>query len=188
MWLCLFPRGLYRLTKMKLFIRRCRKTNSTVGHVFQRLVQKHPDKVCLMQEDGKWTFQDVRTYPKFAYTRREVGGGGGRMCSLRMHLQRWPPPTWGWEARNFFQHLKKSGKFWRAHGTIFISADFFTFPPRFYYTVFLFFIYHSFRRFFFPISLYWLYNVRNMKLFDWRNKQPAKGKQNSRSEGWLRKT
>ncbi|XP_054711773.1 long-chain fatty acid transport protein 1-like isoform X2 [Uloborus diversus] len=55
-------KGLYRLTKMRLFIRKCRKHNRTVGQVFQNLVRKHPDKMCLRNEDRKWTFQEVENY------------------------------------------------------------------------------------------------------------------------------
>lgn len=55
-------RGLYRLVKMKLFIRNCRKQNLTVGRLFQTLVQKHPDKICFLHEDSVWTFQQVEDY------------------------------------------------------------------------------------------------------------------------------
>ncbi|KAG8177006.1 hypothetical protein JTE90_006950 [Oedothorax gibbosus] len=55
-------RALYRLTKMKRFIRKCRKNNCTVGKVFQSFVKKHPDKVCIWHEDRKWTFQQIEDY------------------------------------------------------------------------------------------------------------------------------
>ncbi|XP_071034549.1 long-chain fatty acid transport protein 1 isoform X3 [Parasteatoda tepidariorum] len=54
--------ALYRLLKMKRFIRKCRKHNSTVGKVFQHLTKKHPNKICLMHEDRRWTFQQVEDY------------------------------------------------------------------------------------------------------------------------------
>ncbi|XP_035205863.1 long-chain fatty acid transport protein 1-like [Stegodyphus dumicola] len=47
---------------MRLFIRKCRKRNATVGHVFQNLVKRHPEKTCLWMEDEKWTFQQVEDY------------------------------------------------------------------------------------------------------------------------------
>ncbi|XP_055949043.1 long-chain fatty acid transport protein 1-like isoform X2 [Argiope bruennichi] len=55
-------RALYRLSKMKMFIRKCRKRNATVGEIFQSLVKKHPNKTCIMHEDKKWTFQDIEDY------------------------------------------------------------------------------------------------------------------------------
>ncbi|GIY42352.1 long-chain fatty acid transport protein 1 [Caerostris darwini] len=47
---------------MKMFIRKCRRANATVGEIFQRLVKKHPNKVCIMHEDKKWTFQEIEDY------------------------------------------------------------------------------------------------------------------------------
>ncbi|CAL1260944.1 unnamed protein product [Larinioides sclopetarius] len=54
--------ALYRLSLMKMFIRKCRKRNATVGEIFQRLVKKHPNKICIIHEDKKWTFQEVEDY------------------------------------------------------------------------------------------------------------------------------
>ncbi|GFY37647.1 long-chain fatty acid transport protein 1 [Trichonephila inaurata madagascariensis] len=55
-------RALFRLFRMKRFIRKCRKHNSTIGGIFQHLVKKHPNKICIMHDDKKWTFQEIEDY------------------------------------------------------------------------------------------------------------------------------
>ena len=57
--LCCNCRGLTRYCRVQLTVRKYARNNMTVPRIFESLVKKHPDRVCFIFEDTKWTFREV---------------------------------------------------------------------------------------------------------------------------------
>ena len=53
-------RGAANLIFLKKTIKKFENENSTVSDKFRQLVKKHPNKACIVFNDEKWTFQDVK--------------------------------------------------------------------------------------------------------------------------------
>lgn len=54
--------GLIRLLKSKYLIWQCKRNNYRVSDLFELKVKQHPDKLCLLNEEGSWTFAQVDDY------------------------------------------------------------------------------------------------------------------------------
>jgi solute carrier family 27 (fatty acid transporter), member 1/4 len=65
--LFLLSRALYKYLRLKIQIRSHSKADRTVADIFHQQVLQHPDKVCLLFEDQKWTFKQVGAVKNPAY-------------------------------------------------------------------------------------------------------------------------
>ena len=68
-YICEFFRALVRdligakkLFTIKLRIRQFEKSNSTIPEKFLKVVNKHPNKACIIFDDQIWTFQQVKIF------------------------------------------------------------------------------------------------------------------------------
>jgi solute carrier family 27 (fatty acid transporter), member 1/4 len=51
--------GLFILLIIKRQLKKCEHENITINKAFESLVKKHPNKICFMYEDERWSFKDV---------------------------------------------------------------------------------------------------------------------------------
>ena len=58
----LLPRALYYFLYIQWHLRKAQFLDKTVHHVFEETAQKHPNKVCLRQDDVSWTFRQLSRY------------------------------------------------------------------------------------------------------------------------------
>jgi len=75
--------GLSRYVRVQLTVRNYARNNMTVPRIFEALVKKHPDRVCFIFEDTKWTFREVNEYAnRVAHVFQAAGYKPGDTVSL----------------------------------------------------------------------------------------------------------
>jgi len=75
--------GLTRYCRVQLTVRKYARNNMTVPRIFESLVKKHPDRVCFIFEDTKWTFREVNEYAnRVAHVFQAAGYKPGDSVSL----------------------------------------------------------------------------------------------------------
>lgn len=56
-----FGRGALRYAQIMMKTGRFQKNNMTVPVIFEEHVKKHPNKICYISEERKWTFKQVHS-------------------------------------------------------------------------------------------------------------------------------
>jgi len=75
--------GLTRYLNVKLRTGKYSRHNMTVPRIFEELVAKHPDRVCFIFEDRKWTFREVNEFSnRVAHVFQAAGFQPGDTISL----------------------------------------------------------------------------------------------------------